>query len=212
MRRFVVLLLALVGCKGPERIVGPMGRDGEQGSRGDVGPAGVEGNAGERGPPGDVGQTGLPGKDAVTSGSRVKAQWFMGADGSRQFRGWLDTATGEPCTYVMATDGAYRCLPPSVPSITWSVVYADDACTQPVLAEFPGNGMPQTPVQYARISGYEADRYVKSGGAIPTPAELWIAGAGTCAQDPAKLDAFFYFLMTELAPSFFPAASVTTDP
>ena len=45
------------------------------------------------------------------SGSRLKARWLEGGDGSRQFVDWWDTVLQKACTVHLAADGEYRCLP-----------------------------------------------------------------------------------------------------
>lgn len=56
-----------------------------------------------------------PEKDAdaeqQTSGSRLKAEYLRGADGSRQFLRWFDLILQEPCTYLTDKFGEQRCMP-----------------------------------------------------------------------------------------------------
>lgn len=49
--------------------------------------------------------------DVTTSGSRLKAKWIVGADGSKQFRNWYDSQLGHDCYFNPASDGQTRCLP-----------------------------------------------------------------------------------------------------
>ena len=49
--------------------------------------------------------------DGNDSGSRLKAQRYIGVDGSTQFFGWYDTVLGVPCAFGNASDGTIRCLP-----------------------------------------------------------------------------------------------------
>jgi len=51
------------------------------------------------------------GPAGYTSGSRLKAHYFVGADGSRQFRAWYDSQLDILCDWARATDGKTRCLP-----------------------------------------------------------------------------------------------------
>jgi len=52
------------------------------------------------------------GPAGYTSGSRLKAHYFVGADGSRQFRAWYDSQLDMLCDWARATDNKTRCLPP----------------------------------------------------------------------------------------------------
>src|SRR5687768_11906869 len=46
-----------------------------------------------------------------TDGSRLKARWMEGPDGSRTLWGWYDTTLKAPCRFSRAIDGEQRCLP-----------------------------------------------------------------------------------------------------
>lgn len=112
-------LIAAMGCGG-------VGTQGEQG------PPGKDGAPGTQGPPGANGTNGLngaPGKDAVVSGSRLKAQWRGGDDGSREFVGWFDSAIGAACEYMTAEDGTVRCLPGAISTKSVSLLYSDASCS-----------------------------------------------------------------------------------
>ncbi len=60
-------------------------------------------------------------------GSRLQPVYLEGEDGSRQFMGWFDTARQVDCSFAVATDGAWRCLPAGADAGRF---YADAACTQ----------------------------------------------------------------------------------
>ena len=49
--------------------------------------------------------------DPATSGTRLKAKYYAGADGSRQFVGWHDAQRDEDCYFGAAADGVLRCAP-----------------------------------------------------------------------------------------------------
>ncbi len=53
----------------------------------------------------------VPAVSANESGSRIKAKWLVGDDGSRQHQGWYDSQREEDCNWASATDGSQRCLP-----------------------------------------------------------------------------------------------------
>lgn len=43
------------------------------------------------------------------SGTRLRARWMVGADGSRQFVGWWDSVRSEECAFTLAS--SMRCTP-----------------------------------------------------------------------------------------------------
>lgn len=78
----------------------------------------------------------------MTSGSRLKANWYVGSDGSKQFAGWHDSQLNIDCNFGTATDGTTRCLPsPSGVTIGTSDYFSDSGCSQ-VLGITDGCGHP----------------------------------------------------------------------
>jgi hypothetical protein len=65
------------------------------------------------------------------SGPRLRAKYYLGTDGSKQFHGWYDSQRQEDCFYVTATDGTRRCMPVDY-SAKFGSYFADAACTQPL--------------------------------------------------------------------------------
>lgn len=49
--------------------------------------------------------------DANESGTRLRAKYLQGSDGSRNFLRWYDSERKEDCYFAGASDGATRCLP-----------------------------------------------------------------------------------------------------
>ena len=81
-------------------------------------------------PPGgssDEEQTTAPAEPYV-SGSRIRAVFIVGTDGSKMFRSWWDRQRKEACNWTPLSDGSYRCLP----ATGYAGMFADDACTRPV--------------------------------------------------------------------------------
>lgn len=76
--------------------------------------------------------------DPYQSGTRLKANYLSGPDGSRQFVGWHDSLTGVDCEYGTASDGMMRCLPTG----GQLAGYADAACTQAVASVPKGCAAP----------------------------------------------------------------------
>ena len=93
--------------------------------------------------------------DINTGGTRLKANYLAGSDGSQQFLSTFhDSKRNEDCAFSKASDGSIRCLPtmgpPATPSV-YSVYFTDAACTQPVMA-------------LSNCSGNTAPAYVQVGG------------------------------------------------
>ncbi len=70
------------------------------------------------------------------SGSRLHVRYFVGADGSREFIGFLDTQRNEHCAFTWvgyrAEDGTTRCLPQENLASLSESYFADSSCTQPL--------------------------------------------------------------------------------
>jgi len=66
-----------------------------------------------------------------TNGSRLKAIYRVGQDGSREpiANLWWDSARGEECSWRRAADGVDRCLPTALAPGA-SPMFADSGCTQ----------------------------------------------------------------------------------
>ena len=77
------------------------------------------------------------------SGSRLHVRYFVGADGSREFIGFLDTQRNEHCSFTWvgyrAEDGTTRCLPQENLASLSESYFADSSCTQPLTS--PGGAL-----------------------------------------------------------------------
>lgn len=118
------------------------------GGRADDGPRAVGGMGGiEGGSSTDAPLFDSPVSDALadqhTSGSRLKARWYVGADGSRQFAGWFDTDLEVNCDFFyLAADGKRRCMPTGTATIATGY-YTDPRCTSPLLIVTKGCARPK---------------------------------------------------------------------
>jgi hypothetical protein len=106
--------------------------------------------------------------DVAQGGSRLKAKYLAGSDGSKQFLfEWNDTLRTEDCKYKAASDGKTRCLPAGLP-ITY---YADDNCSTPlinVLRDCPAGSALASP--YAEINqSYNTQEVLVDGGILGRP-------------------------------------------
>lgn len=78
------------------------------------------------------GSTEMPGDNK--NGSRLRARYLVGDDGSRSFVGWYDSQLGANCWHVPAADGKQRCLPIYGPIFSsFNTDFVDAACSQPAI-------------------------------------------------------------------------------
>jgi hypothetical protein len=119
------------------------GKDGVQG------PAGEKGADGAQGPAGDQGLPGMAGTPAATDGTRLKARWVTGSDGSKGFFGWLDSTLGKSCAF-QETSAGLRCAPKADAVLpVWApyagdpgVGFLDAACSAPAIMVYVGDPAP----------------------------------------------------------------------
>lgn len=206
------------GAMGPQ---GPVGEQGEQGIPGPTGPAGgPPGPQGEQGPigmPGPQGEAGPPGPGiGYVSGSRLKARYLQGEDGSRHFLTWWDSQREEECSFdepdkaVAQALGLadIRCLPLIPQSSAIGHFYQDASCTIEVAclgadAAYALMGLSQPPVVHPLAEGLPAG----------TTAYYQDAVNPTCVPFTTSNSLQLYPLVgSALTASDFAAASVVTDP
>jgi hypothetical protein len=75
--------------------------------------------------------------DPTQSGTRLKVQYYVGADGSKQAAGMFDSQLNVQCYFGKASDGKTRCLPvpaaqPPLVTIYTGSYFADANCSQPL--------------------------------------------------------------------------------
>jgi hypothetical protein len=96
--------------------------------------------------------------DINAGGSRLKANYYEGSDGSQQFLSTFhDAQRGEDCAFATASDGTIRCLPvtnapPGASPPVYSVYYGDAACTMPIVAVSTCTG--NTTPKYVSVGGF----------------------------------------------------------
>jgi hypothetical protein len=172
--------------------------------------------------------------DPYQSGSRLKANYYAGSDGSKQWIGWHDSQRNEDCGFTKAADGATRCMPAGVAIVAY---YADAACTQPLAYVSCYQGTPPRYVgaQYLGVPGApSSDGYhlfpLGSTATVTTAYQL-VPSTGsdggacnvgqftyTCTQQPATTVSYlqsegtFYSVGAEIPPSAFVQATVQTEP
>lgn len=174
-----------------------------------VGMVGCAGQKGEPGPAGVAGQQGLQGaagKDASGSGSRLKARFWVGEDGSRQQIGFYDIDRDDKCTFQVGginDPGVVRCLPSEDVQQNGGkpTAFADALCV--------GEYADSTAI------GEAPPRYVKSvfdgifwqvGEQIP---KAYGIKNGVCEEKP--VDAEEWYVLHEVPPAAFAKAEEQVD-
>jgi hypothetical protein len=172
--------------------------------------------------------------DPDQSGTRLKAKFYGGTDGSKEFIGWHDSQRNEDCSVYPALDGTTRCMPTAVTAS----YYADSNCTQPIaLVTVPACGAATAP-GYVRATGVPSTPPIGGGHVFPVgspaslPASAYTVG-GTYAADAGACGPVFmysciavaaaawtsvtststgYTVGAELPPSTFVQMTIQTEP
>lgn len=84
-------------------------------------------------------------RQKFTSGSRVKAQYVNGEDGSRHFWGWWDTKLNKKCVWLdtafytrgIIESKSMYCQPQSDISLIEATYFSDAQCTVPIVPAIP---------------------------------------------------------------------------
>ena len=170
----------VIGCgsdplPGRDGQQGLPGRDGAPGAPGMAGAVGAQGPAGPQGAKGEAGAKGGDGKGGPIDGTRLRAMYRKGEDGSRDYTGtWWDSALGVECSYQRAADGVERCLPAMMKIV--QTAYLDAACSVPVSESL-------APV--AGCMGEQAQAYVyKSNPGCSTAPHVYPLGPAVAAATP----------------------------
>ncbi|HEX8789530.1 MAG TPA: hypothetical protein VF765_01165 [Polyangiaceae bacterium] len=138
--------------------------------------------------------------------------YLEGEDGSRQFMGWFDTARQIDCSFAVATDGAWRCMPAGADAGRF---YADAACTQRLATVPKGcSGPAYATVREVPACVWQSSRQVFAvGERYAGPLAYWTDGGACAAVTSADLVGYdLYRLTDEMAPSSFVAASRQVEP
>jgi hypothetical protein len=151
-----------------------------------------------------------------TSGTRLKAKWRVGDDGSREFAGWHDSQLDLDCYFGVAADGVDRCLPYSAGLLP--TYYSDAACTKLLgMAGKPPQGCP-TPAIAKHIArsadscGGAALRIYQVGAQV-TPQSVYMLSGSNCvafAIDPSTY--LWYPILAEVPASSFVGSKIEIDP
>lgn len=154
----------------------------------------------------------LGGADADRSGERLRAAYLNGADGSRQFVGWYDASLEVDCTYAIASDGSWRCLPGGAETGRF---FADAACTQRLATLPRGCSAPAYAVSSdTSACAWRPSKHVFSLGVPYTGPIAYSFVAGACSA-VTSADLILYDLHLvgdEVPPESFVAATLEREP
>jgi hypothetical protein len=185
-----VVYVALAACNAAEHGGKPSGSTGSKG----------EGGGGLVDP--------VPSAKAdPVNGSRLKAKYRTGDDGSKEYLSgiWYDSERQEDCVFETGADGKQRCMPPSQ---TTPTIFADAACKQPIAV-----GASECPPKYAVMAEQQtcgsALLHIYSIGMPMTPAKVYVSVGGTCFDaGPPDPGATYYQVGAEVPASSFVASAV----
>jgi hypothetical protein len=136
-------------------------------------------------------------KADTVSGSRLKAKYYVGNDGSKQFIQWHDSQLDADCYFAQTASGL-RCLPAY---ITANAYYADAACSVALfLSPKPACGttapVPKLGIKATTANGCTTTQYFLVTK-VPFPAQLYLTSGSTCTLAPAStataLDPYDFF-------------------
>lgn len=175
----------------------------------------------------DGGQIGSPGNNRsvaqqqreLKGGSRLKAKWIKGEDGSEIAAGFFDTKLNTDCAFDEGEDGKPRCLPtptaahywPNFPGFTAPIyLYLDSGCTQRAAA----SSLCAPPLKFARFTDTCGSRTrVAPLTEVQATRVYYKTVSGTCAGgfDPAQNQLRVYSFGQALAVSEFALGEMTME-
>ena len=147
--------------------------------------------------------------DSTQSGSRLKAMYNVGSDGSKVFASLHDSQLNVDCSFGGASDGSTRCLPSGAQ--VGGEFFSDPQCSQAL--GFVGSQGCVTPVyavQYETICRISIKIFPVTG---TFNGSVYTGNATSCtAYSPAVVSSYsFYNLGPEVSPSSFVQATLQAD-
>mgnify|MGYP001613324065 CR=1 FL=1 len=216
----VYLLVAVLhACSGsaPKPLAGGAGGSGGAGVSAGVGGASGTSKGGSGGSTGSLTDP-VPEANAEESGSRLKAQRYVGEDGTKQFAGWWDSLRQESCTFIKLKDGMVHCAPVlgSKGSVYVGTIsyYSDPTCSNPALVYAVNTCEPSPKVAIVTPPGDQCtgyyDHYEVGGSTTSLYSKQPITGSWGSTTIPMGYVAAT--LGSKIPPSAFVAATTVTDP
>jgi hypothetical protein len=155
-----------------------------------------------------------PVDDALAdSGSRIKARWIVGDDGSKQFAGFYDSLRKEECFFYDMYDGAKHCVPFAAVTKNYAGYYLDSACTSLISAFYVSACAVPSDYAYSNpgstcVAGYK----IYQNGIKITPPVVYYMKGSVCTSSAPDPSYEYHLVGPEVPPSAFVAGSVITDP
>lgn len=155
----------------------------------------------------------------LKGGSRLKAKWIKGEDGSEISAGFFDTKLNTDCAFEEAEDGKMRCLPTPMAAHYWPTLsgfsyplylYVDSSCTQRAAA----SSLCSPPLKYARFTDTCGSRTrVAPASEVSTTRVYFKTSLGTCSSgiDPSTYQLRVYSLGQTMAVNEFAQGEVTME-
>ena len=148
------------------------------------------------------------------SGTRLKAQYMIADDGSKEYITdlWFDSQRNETCAFAVAGDGKQRCIPGGAAA----EMFSDSACSTPILAVPTGCTTPPYAVGTDLSTCTQAPNanhvYQVGPVAAPAPTSLFMTSGTSCfSVGPAALGFAYYTVGAEVPASSFVASSTMHD-
>jgi hypothetical protein len=156
----------------------------------------------------------------VTSGSRLREQFWQSEEGTELTSGWWDSDLGVTCAPQVAADGITRCLPGAMVGFATAAVapggvgvglltYVDAACTQRLKSWEAGCDAPAyTQLTEFTDCGATVTRVHEVTGLVTTRTPyLWNETEGTCTAQSYDRDMTYLRVGDEVPPTAFVALS-----
>jgi hypothetical protein len=166
--------------------------------------------------------------DPYQSGSRLKAKYYAGSDGSKEFVGWYDSMLSLDCIFLQASDNTTRCLPAyyslggaagAASTLVEASSYADAACTQLVYSITTCAGSPQYILETvsqtmdgSACTAYTFYRVLLRGSPVTLTQTFSKTATGCSAATTFTAPSTFYSVGNEVSPSNFVQATTQTEP
>ena len=148
------------------------------------------------------------------NGTRLKARYYAGADGSREpvaSYGWYDSERRENCGFTKAPDGLIRCMP-MVGAYAYGTYYSDATCVAEI-AVAAGTCGAEAP-RYANVAPSATCttfRVHQLGPAYTGPA-LYIKSGTMCVMTTVSPGVSYFEIGTEVLPASFVQATEEIAP
>jgi hypothetical protein len=148
------------------------------------------------------------------NGSRLKARYYVGADGSREpvaSYGWYDSERRENCGFSKAPDGAIRCVP-MIGAYAYGTYYRDGECM--VELAVAGATCGAEAPRYANVAASSActTYRIHQLGAAFTGTALFIKSGTMCVMTIATTGISYFEIGAEVPPTAFVQATEEVAP